>query len=223
MNVTCDFFFFSSRRRHTRCSRDWSSDVCSSDLLYEGAPEAQGGPGNPQGRLKSTIGQLVGVGTLKREITTANVYRADPSGKVDMMISQMQLPGNPNGIAFGPDYKKLYIVTNGIVHSFEIDSNNKLSNQKQFSDFMIDGVQCRTDGIRVDVNGNLWCGSNAGQRLGYSGVTVWSPEGKLLGRIRLPETCANLAFGGPKRNRLFMTAGQSLYAVYVATQGASPG
>jgi len=201
----------------------WFTDPPAGFQLYEGAPEAQGGPGNPQGRLKSTIGQLVGVGTLKREITTANVYRADPRGKVDMMISQMQLPGNPNGIAFGPDYKKLYIVTNGIVHSFEIDSNNKLSNQKQFSDFMIDGVQCRTDGIRVDVNGNLWCGSNAGQRLGYSGVTVWSPEGKLLGRIRLPETCANLAFGGPKRNRLFMTAGQSLYAVYVATQGASPG
>ena len=201
----------------------WFTDPPAGFQLYEGAPEAQGGPGNPQGRLRSTVGQLVGVGTLKREITTANVYRADPSGKVDMMISQMQLPGNPNGIAFGPDYKKLYVVTNGIVHSFELDTNNKLSNQKQFSDFMIDGVQCRTDGIRVDVNGNLWCGSNAGQRLGYSGVTVWSPEGKLLGRIRLPETCANLAFGGPKRNRLFMTAGQSLYAVYVATQGASPG
>jgi len=201
----------------------WFTDPPAGFQLYEGAPEAPGGPGNPQGRLKSTVGQLVGVGTLKREITTANVYRADPSGKVDMMIGQMQLPGNPNGIAFGPDYKKLYVVTNGIVHGFELDSNNKLSNQKQFSDFMIDGVQCRTDGIRADVNGNLWCGSNAGQRLGYSGVTVWSPEGKLLGRIRLPETCANLAFGGPKRNRLFMTAGQSLYAVYVATQGASPG
>src|SRR5437867_660736 len=143
----------------------WFRDPPAGFQLYEGAPEAQGGPGNPQGRLRSTVGQLVGVGTLKREIATANVYRADPSGKVDMMISQMQLPGNPNGIAFGPDYKKLYVVTNGIVHSFEIDSNNKLSNQKQFSDFMIDGVQCRTDGIRVDVNGNLWCGSNAGQRL----------------------------------------------------------
>src|SRR5437867_112300 len=143
----------------------WFRDPPAGFQLYEGAPEAQGGPGNPQGRLRSTVGQLVGVGTLKREIATANVYRADPSGKVDMMISQMQLPGNPNGIAFGPDYKKLYVVTNGIVHSFELDTNNKLSNQKQFSDFMIDGVQCRTDGIRVDVNGNLWCGSNAGQRL----------------------------------------------------------
>jgi gluconolactonase len=201
----------------------WFTDPPAGFQLYEGAPEAPGGTGNPEGRLRSKAGQLIGVGTLKREITTANVYRADPSGKVEMMVSQMQLPGNPNGITFGPDYKKVYVVTNGIVHSFDLDGNNKVSNQKQFSDFMVDGVQCRTDGIRVDVNGNLWCGSNAGQRLGYSGVTVWSPEGKLLGRIRLPETCANLAFGGPKRNRLFMSAGQSLYAVYVATQGASPG
>jgi gluconolactonase len=139
------------------------------------------------------------------------------------MVNAMNLPGNPNGIAFANDYKKLYVVTNGIVHSFDLAADNKLSNQKEFSNFMVDGIQCRTDGIRVDVNGNLWCGSNAGRNLGYSGVTVWSPDGRVLGRIRLPETCANLAFGGPKRNRLFMTAGQSLYAVYVNTQGASPG
>jgi gluconolactonase len=58
--------------------------------------------------------------------------------------------------------------------------------------------------------------------VGYSGVTVWNPEGKLIGRIRLPEVCANVTFGGPKRNRLFMIASQSIYAVYTATQGASP-
>ena len=75
----------------------------------------------------------------------------------------------------------------------------------------------------MDVFGNLWCGSNAGNNIGYSGVTVHSSEGKMIGRIRLPEVCANLTFGGPKRNRLFMTAAQSLYAVYVNTQGASPG
>ena len=201
----------------------WFTDPPAGFQLYEGAPDVAGGIGNPEGRLKPRVGQLVGVGTLKREITTANVYRADPSGKVDMMVSQKQLPGNPNGIVFSHDYKKLYVVTNGVLVSFDLDGSNKLGNQKQFSDFMIDGVQCRVDGARVDVNGNVWCSSNAGQSLGYSGVTAWSPEGKLLGRIRLPETCANLAFGGPKRNRLFMTAGQSLYAVYVATQGAAPG
>lgn len=94
---------------------------------------------------------------------------------------------------------------------------------QKFSDFMIDGVMCRTDGIRTDVFGNLWASSNAGNNLGYSGVTVWSAEGKLLGRIRLPEACANIAFGGPKRNRLFMAASQSLYAYYTNTQGSSPG
>ena len=97
------------------------------------------------------------------------------------------------------------------------------SNQKLFSDFMIDGVKCGPDGIRCDVGGNVWCSSNAGRAVGYSGVTVWSPEGKLLGRIRLPEVCGNICFGGPKRNRLFMAASQSLYAVFTATQGAEPG
>ena len=113
-----------------------------------------------------------------------------------------------------------YLVTNGLIHSFDLSADNKVSNQKEFSTMMVDGVQCRTDGIRVDVNGNLWCGSNAGRTLGYSGVTVWSPDGKILRRIRLPETCANLCLGGPKRNRLFMCASQSLYSVYVETQGA---
>ena len=59
--------------------------------------------------------------------------------------------------------------------------------------------------------------------VGYNGVTVWTPQGRLLGRIRLPEVCGNVCFGGPKRNRLFMAASQSLYAVYVNTQGAAPG
>ncbi len=202
----------------------WFTDPPPGFTLYEGAPEAAGGATNQDGRYNSRAGQLIGVGGARREIMTANVYRVDgTTGKVDMMIGGTNLPGNPNGIAFAPDYKKLYLVTNGIVHSFDLGADNKLSNQKEFSNFMVDAVQCRTDGIRVDVGGNLWCGANAGRNLGYSGVTVWSPEGKILGRIRLPETCANLAFGGPKRNRLFMTAAQSLYAVYVNTQGAAPG
>jgi gluconolactonase len=59
--------------------------------------------------------------------------------------------------------------------------------------------------------------------VGYNGVTVWSPDAKLLGRIRIPQVCGNVCFGGPKRNRLFMAGSQSLYAVYTATQGAAPG
>ena len=85
----------------------------------------------------------------------------------------------------------------------------------------MDGVKCGPDGIRSDVFGNLWCSANG--PLGYAGVLIYNPQGKLIGRIRLPEVCANLCFGGPKRNHLFMTASQSIYMVMVNTQGASPG
>ena len=111
----------------------------------------------------------------------------------------------------------------GGVVSGDITANNTLSNVAPFSNFTVDGVRCGPDGIRTDVFGNLWCSSNAGNNVGYSGVTVHSADGKLIGRIRLPEVCANVTFGGPKRNRLFMAAGQSLYAVYVNTQGSAPG
>ena len=112
------------------------------------------------------------------------------------------------------------------MHVFDVGADNKVSNQQLFSDFMIDGIKCGPDGARCDVDGNLWVSSNGnpgGRGLGYSGVTVWTPEGKLIGRILLPEVCGNLCFGGPKRNRLFMAASQSLYALYVNTQGAAPG
>jgi len=107
-----------------------------------------------------------------------------------------------------------------IVIVFDVGADNRLSNRRRFADFMIDGVKCGPDGVRCDVDGNLWCASNAGRSVGYSGVTVWNPAGKLIGRIRLPEVCGNITFGGPKRNRLFMAASQSLYAVFVGTQGA---
>jgi gluconolactonase len=109
------------------------------------------------------------------------------------------------------------------MYEFDVGADNKLSNQKRFSDFMVDGVKCGPDGVHCDVNGNLWVSSNAGRHVGYNGVTVWTPSGQLIGRIRLPEVCGNVCFGGPKRNRLFMAASQSLYAVYLATQGAAPG
>jgi len=76
--------------------------------------------------------------------------------------------------------------------------------------------------LRTDVAGNVWASSNAGRNVGYSGVTIWTPEGTLLGRIRLPEVCGNICFGGLKRNRLFMAASQSIYSVFTGTQGAGP-
>ena len=86
---------------------------------------------------------------------------------------------------------------------------------------MVDGVRCGPDGMRADKAGNIWCSSAA--PLGYGGVTVWNPQGQLIGRIRLPESCANLCFAGPKRDHLFMTATQSIYMLRVNIQGASPG
>ena len=200
----------------------WFSDPPFGGSLYEGVVDAPGGPSNAQGRLNARAGQRAGAGDLKRELPF-NVYRVDASGRVSLVIDQDGLGSAPNGIAFSPDYRKLYIVARGGVVSGDITSGNTLTNVAPFSNFMVDGIRCGPDGIRADVFGNLWCSSNAGNNVGYSGVTVHSPEGRMIGRIRLPEVCANVTFGGPKRNRLFMAAGQSLYAVYVNSQGAAPG
>ena len=189
--------------------------------------------GNPAGRLNPRLGQPAGFVGGKRELPT-NVYRVDPSGRIDVVIGEDQLP-DPNGLLFSPDYKNLHVISTGKgpgdtgpggkrdMYVFDVGSDNKLSNQRLFSDFMVDGIKCGPDGARCDVDGNVWVSSDAGRELGYSGVTVWTPGGKLIGRIRLPESTANLCFGGPKRNRLFMAASQSHYAVYVGTQGAAPG
>jgi gluconolactonase len=211
----------------------WFTDPPYGGQLYEGAPDAAGGASNPAGRLKPRLGQAVGLGEWKRELPT-NVYRVDPSGRVDVVVTEDQLP-DPNGLAFSPDYKRLYVISTGKgpgdtgpggkndIHAFDVGADNKLSNQKLFTDCVVDGVKCGPDGVRCDVDGNVWISSNAGRNVGYNGVTVWTPDGKLIGRIRLPEVCANICFGGPKRNRLFMAGSQSLYAVYVNTQGAAPG
>lgn len=190
--------------------------------LYEGTPDAAGGPSNRDGLLNPRVGQRAGIGTAQRVLPT-HVYRVDANGRVAIAIDADSLPGAPNGLAFSPDYKKLYIVASGNLHVGDVGTNGRVTNVKQFASLTVDGIPCRTDGVRVDVFGNLWCSSNAGGTVGYSGVTVWNSSAALLGRIRLPEGCANVAFGGPKRNRLFMAASQSLYALYVNTQGAAPG
>jgi gluconolactonase len=171
--------------------------------------------------------------TVNRELPT-NVYRVDPSGRVDMVIPEEQVP-DPNGLTFSPDFSRLYVASTGKgpgdsgpggkgeVYVFDVGSDHKLSNRRLFTACTIDDVKCGPDGVRCDVDGNVWISSNAGRAVGYSGVTVWNPAGTLLGRIRLPEVCGNLTFGGPRRNRLFMAASQSIYALYVATQGAAPG
>ena len=198
----------------------WFTDPPFGGSLYEGAPDAAGGPSNPNGLLNPRDGQAVGIGSAQRQLPN-NVYRVDERGRVVIVIEADALPGAPNGLAFSPDYAKLYVVSGGNLWVCDVGTNGRVSGLAQFAELVVDGVPCRTDGIRADVYGNLWCSSNASA--GYSGVTVWNPSGALLGRIRLPEGCANVTFGGPKRNRLFMAASQSMYAVYVNTQGAAPG
>src|SRR5438034_7083534 len=129
----------------------WFTDPPYGGQLYEGAPDAAGGPSNAAGRLKSKLGQAVGMGDNKRELPT-NVYRVDPSGKVELVVGEDQVP-DPNGLVLSPDYKKLYVISTGKgpgdtgpggkgeMYAFDVGSNNKVTNRKPFSDFMIDGVK----------------------------------------------------------------------------------
>ncbi|HEX3576525.1 MAG TPA: SMP-30/gluconolactonase/LRE family protein, partial [Rhodopila sp.] len=191
----------------------WFTDPAYGETLSEGHPDDAGGPSNPNGLFNPRIGAPdVGViGGKKRELP-ANVYRWDPAGRLDVVVTGDQVP-DPNGICFSPDYKTLYVIStgkgpgdqgaggDGDIFAFDVQGT-KLGGMRRFTDMMVDGVKCGPDGMRADVFGNLWISSNT--ELGYAGVVVLSSAGKLLGRIRLPEVCANLSFGGPKRNMLFM-------------------
>ena len=208
----------------------WFTDPPYGGQLYEGAPDAPGGPSNADGLFDPTLGQPPGIGDYVREMETAT-YRVGTDGTVTRVAAEADAP-DPNGLCFSPDEKTLYIASTGKgpgdtgpggegnIFAFDVGDDNTLSNGRVFTDCVVDGVKCGPDGLRTDVAGNLWASSNAGRNVGYSGVTVWAPDGTLLGRIRLPEICGNVCFGGPKRNRLFMAASQSIYSVYTGTQGA---
>ena len=127
----------------------------------------------------------------------------------------------PNGLAFSPDETLLYVVdTPGpgqrTVQVYDVvDHGTTVANRRVFFNAM---PGC-SDGIRVDTDGNVWCAWSGGE--GEDGVAVFAPDGTMIGRILLPERCANVCFGGTKRNRLFMAASQSIYALYVETQGVA--
>jgi gluconolactonase len=153
---------------------------------------------------------------FKGQIETKEaVYRVDgKSGQIEKMTDQ---PEQPNGLCFSPDYKKLYIADTGAPRDITVwDVDGKaIRNGKRFVvlDIPGTGTPSAADGIRCDVDGNIWAGARPG-------VQVITPSGERIGMIRMPETCANVCFGGAKRNRLFMAGSQSLYAVYVETTGA---
>jgi len=148
------------------------------------------------------------------------VYRLDPATNVlSIAIEDM---GRPNGLAFSPDESKLYVV----------DTPHDQPRSTRVYDMVDNGTRAVkgrvffdgkgwADGIRCDTEGNVWAGFSGGE--GEDGVAVFAPDGTLIGRILLPERCANLCFGGQKRNRLFMAGSQSIYALYVEAQGAVGG
>lgn len=149
------------------------------------------------------------------------IYRIDSKpGKMSILSDEGY---KPNGLCFSPDYKKLYVADTGGptprgIDVYDIDGA-KISNRRRFCSMELNGKFGSSDGIRVDADGNLWSAAGwVGE--GYDGVHVFAPDGQRIGMILLPEVCANLCFGGEKRNRLFMAASQSLYAVYVGTEGA---
>lgn len=143
------------------------------------------------------------------------VYRVDGStGSISLVVDDFC---QPNGLAFSPDETTLYIADSGASHdgskprhirAFDVDAG-RLTNGRVFA--LIDaGIP---DGIRCDTGGNLWSSA-------ADGVHCFAPDGRRLGKILVPEAVANLTFGGPRRNRLFITATTSLYAVYVTATGA---
>lgn len=143
------------------------------------------------------------------------VYRVDPkTGEIATVVEDFV---KPNGLAFSPDEKILYVADSAASHdpnaphhirAFDVVDGKKLANGRVFCDIKT-GIP---DGFRIDVNGNLWTSCHAG-------VECYAPDGTLLGCINVPEIVANVTFGGKRRNRLFITATTSLYAIYVNTTG----
>jgi gluconolactonase len=145
-----------------------------------------------------------------------NVYRVDPAnGSIAVVSGEVE---RPNGLAFSPDESKLYVVeasgASRSIWAFDVVDGARLANKRR----LVDAGVGTPDSLRVDVDGNLWVGWGMGEE-GLDGVEVFSPAGQRIGRIDLPERCANLCFGGRYRNRLFMCGSTSLYSLYVNTQG----
>lgn len=149
-----------------------------------------------------------------------NVYRLDPeTGKATVVVADVL---GPNGLAFSPDESLLYVVeSRGVptrkILAFDVACDGMSVHEKRV---LIDAGPGTPDGFRVDVDGNLWCGWGMGSDE-LDGVMIFAPDGTPIGRIALPERCANLCFGGRANSRLFMAASTSIYALYVNVAGAA--
>jgi gluconolactonase len=153
------------------------------------------------------------------------VYRLSPdTGRLQQVVTDL---AGPNGLAFSPDESVLYIVESRArphrqIWAYDVGVGGQLARKRLAVDAQGPGA---LDGIAVDALGNLWCGWGSDGSLEadpalLDGVRVFAPDGTALGHIHLPERCANLCFGGAKRNRLFMASSHSVYALYTGVQGA---
>ena len=147
-----------------------------------------------------------------------SLYRLDPAtGRATVLDDAI---AGPNGLAFSPDERVLYVVESRAsprnILAYDVSGDGTRITGRRV---LINAGPGTPDGFRLDEDGNLWCGWGMGTPE-LDGVMVFSAQGEPIGRIQLPERCANLCFGGPQRNRLFMAASQSVYALYVNTRGA---
>jgi len=160
-------------------------------------------------------------GNVAAQELPMNVYRVDgASGEITVVEAGVN---RPNGLCFSPDESKFYLIESGgsprNLYAYDvIDQGKRIANKRK----LIDVGAGTPDGMRCDVDGNLWMGWGMGDAE-LDGVNIYNPDGRLIGRVNLPERCANLCFGGTHRNRLFMAASKSVYSLYVNTQGALGG
>ena len=160
-------------------------------------------------------------GRVAEQEVGQNVYRVDGNtGAISVVESEVL---GPNGLCFSPDESILYLVESRTaprkIWAYDLaEGGRRLTRKRLF----LDAGPGTPDGMRCDVDGNIWFGWGMGSAE-LDGVVIYNPDARLIGRIALPERCANLCFGGLHRNRLFMAASQSVYALYVNTQGAVGG
>jgi gluconolactonase len=155
-------------------------------------------------------------GRVEKPELPTNLYRLDPkAGRATVVAGDLR----PNGLCFSTDERKIFLADNSVmprvIRSYDlVDDGTKLANPRVA--VTVDGGNI-ADGFRCDADGNLWVGSGPGEQ--HDGVMVYNSDGKPIGKISLPERCANLCFGGARRNRLFMAASHSLYSLYTNAQG----
>ena len=145
------------------------------------------------------------------EIGACNVYRVDGvTGECTLVADDFV---RPNGLAFSLDESELYIADTRVNHIrvFSVEEGRRLSGGRVFAECSAGSF----DGLRLDSEGRVWAATG-------EGVHCFAPDGTLIGKLVLPEPAANLVFGGPKRNRLFVTASTSVYSIFLHLNGAAP-